>query len=134
MSWRSTLEEIREYNVTITGSVSAATRRSQMYSIIIQVPRNETELEIGNLCPQQNYSVCVTAVLEKEKKASSCRNIQMPPQMPPQMPQSSLPILLKGIFGSIITLLLLLLIVAGVGLAYPCCIRSRVKDKKYFSR
>ena len=62
------------------------------------------------------------------------------PHMEPQE-NSSLPSqtsssfkLLGGILGSIIALLVLLLMAAGVGLAYPHCIRSRVKGKTYSSR
>ena len=40
-----------------------------------------------------------------------------------------------GILSSIIVLLVLLLVFVGIGgLVYPRCIRSKIKDKKYFSR
>ena len=39
-----------------------------------------------------------------------------------------------GVLASIIVVLLFLLLLAVLGLAYPRCIRSKVKDKKHFSR
>ena len=144
LSWNSTLTPIK-CNVTIAGTIHTGTR-SQVYSINIEVLSNETEAKHGGLFPEQKYRICIIGVYSQQQKVSSCRNIQTAPPLLHQTPQSSHPTLhpyiptggeptscniklIEAILGSIIALLVILLAVAGVGLAYTHCIRSRMKTR-----
>ena len=135
--------EADEYNIRVTGRNA----RNQVYSIIAEVSNTKAEFEYENLPPEQNYTICVSGFYRRtEQTFSSCRDILTTPSPTPLTTANetafavtssiaatcSAP--LAGTLGSIIALLMLLLVVAGVGLAYPRCIRPRVKDVRYLSK
>ena len=106
-----------KYDITITRAVNNIRNGT-----ITEVPNTETVFEYEDLLPLQNYSICVIGYFDQQQALSSCKDFQTT-----STPANST--LVGGIIGSTIALLVLLLIVAGVGLAYFRCIRSRVKSK-----
>ena len=127
--WKA-LEPPESYRITIT--YTNITNTSNLaFTISIQVLGNATEVEYNQLIPQQQYTCCVIAV-HGTQTFYGCDSFQTSPSSGSLNSNSSQ--LVSGVLGFVIALLVLLLVVAGVGLAYPRCIRSRVKDKKYLSR
>ena len=128
------------YRITITYTNITSTS-NLTHVITIQVLGTATEVEFNQLIPQQQYTCCVIAVYGS-LIFDSCDSFQTssgPSPSPSPSPssgslKSNSTQLVGGVLGFVIALLVLLLVVAGVGLAYPRCIRSRVKDKKYLSR
>ena len=111
------------YRVTIN-STSITSTSNQTHIITIQVLGTATEAEYSQLIPQQQYTCCVIAVNETQT-LYSCDSFQTSP-----IPASSSchsPIV-GGVLGFVIVVFMLLLVVAGVGLAYLQCVRSRGKD------
>ena len=127
---------------------------NQTHSVVVQASSTRTRVEFENLVPQQSYRYCVIAVYGPSL-LSFCRTFQtqnsssiattLAPPHPNHNPSTTLgcnpePIsggcnsIVMGVLVSIIIVLLFLLLLAVLGLAYPRCIRSKVKDKKHLSK
>ena len=124
VSWKALDPPPDRYRITITYTSTS----NQTYTISTQVLDTATEVEYNQLIPQQQYTCCVIAVYGT-LTSHSCELFQTSPSHGSNSSQ-----LVGGVLGFVIAVLVLLLVVAGVGLAYPRCISSRVKDKKYLSR
>ena len=128
------------YDIRITYTDSINMRR---IAITISVLGNITEVEYNQLIPQQQYRCCVFAIYPSFFFATSyaigCNDFRTNPSptqpytnpssspCPNSLNSNSTPIV-GGVLGFVIALLVLLLVVAGVGLAYLQCVRSRGKD------
>ena len=121
VSWQALDPPPDSYRITITYTSTS----NQTYTISTQVLGTATEVEYSQLIPQQQYTCCVIAVYGTQN-FESCDPFQTSGSLNSQ--------LVGGVLGFVIAVLVLLLVVAGVGLAYPRCVRSRMKDKKYLSR
>ena len=124
VSWQVLDPPPDSYRITIAYTSTS----NQTYTISTQVLGTATEVEYNQLIPQQQYTCCVIAVYGSQT-SHSCELFQTSPSHGSNSSQ-----LVGGVLGFVIAVLVLLLVVAGVGLAYPRCVRSRVKDKKYLSR
>ena len=88
---------------------------------VIPVPGTATEVEYNQLIPQQQYTCCVIAVYGS-LTSRSCGFFETSNSNSTQL------VLVGGVLGFVIAVLVLLLVVAGVGMAYLQCVRSRGKD------
>ena len=133
VSWKALDTPPDSYRITITYTTTS----NQTFIIFTQVLGTATEVEYSQLIPQQQYTCCVIAVYGTQTFID-CDLFQTSPSPSPSpgpgLLNSNSSQLVGGVLGFVIAVLVLLLVVAGVGLAYPRCIRSRVKDKKYLSR
>ena len=131
------------YRITITyTNITSTSNLAFTITIQLRVLGTATEVEYSQLIPQQQYTCCVIAVYGT-LTFESCDSFQTSPSPSPSPSPNPSPspdslnnnsALIVRVLGFVIAVLVLLLVVAGVGLAYPRCIRSRVKDKKYLSR
>ena len=126
ISWRHPSGTVtpNAYNITLTHTSNT---RHQTLTTTLQVLGNTTEAQFGGLLPQQAYNYCVIAIYGEQTTSSSCDSL-----MTSSSTQNSAATV--GVLVSIITVLLFLLLLAVLGLAYPRCIRSKVKDKKHLSK
>ena len=123
VSWQALDPPPDSYRITIN-STSITSTSNQTHTITIQVLGTATEAEYSQLIPEQQYTCCVFAIYGTQI-AQFCQNCATKSKSERHV---------VGVLGFVIAVLVLLLVVAGVGLAYPRCIRSRVKDKKYLSK
>ena len=114
------------YNITLAYKQNSHSS-NLTFSTVIQVLGTETRLEYDRLFPQQEYSYCVFAVYGPETKPF-CHIFQTEPL------SSDITFVVMVTMGGVIALLVFLLVCTGTGLAYPRCIRPRMKDKKCLSR
>ncbi len=119
------------YNITINNYYEVLSDTVTLYSTVTtHVKVNKTRrVQFENLTPGELYHYCVTAIYNNSNEASKCGS-----ETVTTLSQASGARLTEGILSLVIIILVVLLIVAGIGLAYPRCIRSRVKDKKYLSK
>ena len=112
------------------------------------VPATYTEFQY-ELYPDQDYSLCLSAVFDEAISTAVCKSFRTPTTMEAttegdrgnteggmgniQSTMDNSCSLLGGVLGSVIVVLMLLLLVAVMILIYPRC-RSKVKDKRYLSR
>ena len=144
------------YRITINYMSITSTSNLQAFTITIQVLGTATKVEYSQLIPQQQYSFCVIAVYGTQT-FDSCESFQTSPSSTPSPTPSPSPnpspnpspsptpspcpspspcpgslskstLIVGGVLGFVIVVLVLLLVVAGVGLAYLQCVRSRGKD------
>ena len=135
------------YNIEITYTDNIGIR----HTAFISVEGNVTKVEYNQLIPQQQYRCCVFGIYSSPLPSFiGCNNFQSNPSPtqpytpskstsnpnPSPSPSSPNPGSLNsystpivgGVLGFVIAVLVLLLVVAGVGLAYLQCVRSRGKD------
>lgn len=116
------------YNITLTHTNNSQFS-NQTRTTAIQVLGTTTRLEHDRLLPQQNYSYCISSIYGP-LMSSFCHTFQTETLGSTSGSNNAV-----GILSSVIVVLILLLVLVGIGgLAYPRCIRSRIKDKKYLSR
>ena len=123
VSWKALNPPPDSYRITIAYTSTS----NQTYTISTPVLRTATEVEYSQLIPQQQYTCCVIAVYGTQT-FDSCESFQTSPSPSPSTSPSSSTLIVGGVLGFVIAVLVLLLVVAGVGLAYLQCIRSRGKD------
>ena len=141
VSWQALDPPPDSYRITIN-STSITSTSNQTHTITTQVLGTATEVEYSQLIPQQQYTCCVIAVYGTQT-SNTCRSIQTSIPDPCPSPSPSLSpnlspntgnsnstqrVLVGGALGSVIAVFVLLLVVAGVGMAYLQCVRSRGKD------
>ena len=141
VSWQALDPPPDSYRITIN-STSITSTSNQTHTITTQVLGTAIEVEYSQLIPQQQYTCCVIAVYGTQA-SNTCRSIQTSIPDPCPSPSPSLSpnlspntgnsnstqrVLVGGALGSVIAVFVLLLVVAGVGLAYLQCVRSRGKD------
>ncbi len=112
------------YNITYYEVLSDTVT---LYStVIVHVKVNETRrVQFENRTPGELYHYCVTAIYNNSNEASKCGSETIVTVT--TLSEASGARLTEGILSLVIIILVVLLIVAGIGLAYPRCIRSRVK-------
>ena len=120
VSWQALDPPPDSYRITIN-STSITSTSNQTHTIFIQVLGTATEVEYSQLIPQQQYTCCVIAVYGTQP-SRSCGFFETSNSNSTQL------VLVGGVLGSVIAVLVLLLVVAGVGLAYLQCVRSKGKD------
>ncbi len=109
------------YNITYYEVLS-----DTVTTVITHVKVNETRrVQFENLTPGELYHNCVTAIYDNSNEASKCGSETIITVT--TLSEASGARLTEGILSLVIIILVVLLIVAGIGLAYPRCIRSRVK-------
>ena len=153
VSWQALDPPPDSYRITINYT-SITSTSNQTHTITTQVLGTATEVEYSQLIPQQQYTCCVIAVYGTQT-SNTCRSIQTsipdpcsnpracpspnvcPSPSPSPSPSlspntgnsnSTQRVLVGGALGSVIAVFVSLLVVAGVGLAYLQCVRSRGKD------
>ncbi len=134
ISWQQPTSSLfpDRYSVTLTYTNNTGTRNETL-TRVVQVPGNATEVEYDQLASEQDYDYCVSAVYGP-LTPTFCFSFQTA-KSEREAPRSTSGGAAVGVLSAIIVLLLLLLVaLGGMVLAYPRCIRSRVKDKKYLSR
>ena len=139
VSWQSTTMADR-FNIMVTHTVTTS-RINQTYTIATEVLNTRTKIEYEDLRPEHNYNICVVGFYGWQTTVSSCVSVQTSQQPIPTTAASMSELasvcdftLVISIFSFVVALLILLLVVAGVGLAYPRCLRPRVKDTKCLSK
>ena len=118
------------FNITLTYT-SNSSFSNQTHTSTIQVLGTATMLGYDRLVAQQEYAYCVSAIYGPQM-SSFCSTFQTESQHTSESGSTNSPVV--GILSFLIILLAFLLVLAGAGLAYPRCIRSRMKDKKYLSK
>ena len=137
--WRELNPSPTTYNIQITYTDNIGIR----HTAFISVEGNVTKVEYNQLIPQQQYTCCVFGIYTSYYTSIGCNNFQANPSSnttaskstsnpnpspsPDSLNNNSTPIV-GGVLGVVIAVLVLLLVVAGVGLAYLQCVRSRGKD------
>ena len=133
------------YNIQITYTDNIGIR----HTAFISVEGNVTKVEYNQLIPQQQYTCCVFGIYSDSRSIIGCNNFQSNPSptqpytpskstsnpspspspspSPGSLNSNSTPIV-GGVLGFVIAVLVLLLVVAGVRMAYLQCVRSRGKD------
>ena len=153
VSWQALDPPPDSYRITIT--YTSTSNLAFTITIQLQVLGIATEVEYSQLIPQQQYTCCVIAVYGSEE-ISTCTSFQTlanptlstnptnptpnpstnptpNPSANTSTPNSDLlngysTLIVGGVLGFVIVVLVLLLVVAGVGLAYLQCVRSRGKE------